>query len=65
MGLLQCPQTVLCTCLLSMYDMPGFVFCAGEGDMIPIFKGYRDPQLAVLEYSKLLSSLNISDGQRR
>ena len=48
-----------------MYDVLGFVFCAGEGDIIPTFKGCRDPQLAVLEYSKLLSSLNVSDGQRR
>ena len=62
---------MLYTCLLSIHGVPGFVFCAGEGDIIPTLKGCRDAQLSVLEhsgpqgYSELLNSLNSSDGQRR
>ena len=57
--------------VLSTNGVPGFVFCAGEGDIIPTVKGCRDAQLSVWEhsgpqgYSELLSSLNPSDGQRR
>ena len=52
-------------------DMPGFVFCAGEEERILMLREYRDHLLEALGYSspqvyfKLLSFLDISDGQKR